>query len=125
ERVRVRIKNVRLPVAGERSDVSAQRTKQLIGVAGQNPGVEEWIAQVARYVVRDAERGRPGQRDREANVGDGGNGRIAQSAARVTRHEPFAPANADGWRIRRRRPRGLRPSGWRGWRRPGRAGCRR
>jgi hypothetical protein len=70
KRVRVRMKDVGVPIAGEGTEMSFQGAQQMIRIPGENPAVEEWIAEVAGDIARQAPGERPGQRDRERAVGD-------------------------------------------------------
>ena len=53
-------------VLAERLEVTAERAQQMLRVPGQDPGVEQRIAEVGRQVARETARERPGQDDGRA-----------------------------------------------------------
>ena len=67
----MRVVDVRLPVVAERLKLTAERAQQMVRVPRQNPGVEQWIAEVGREIARQPACQRPGQDDCQQRVRNG------------------------------------------------------
>jgi hypothetical protein len=83
ERQRMRIVDVGVPVAGERGQIAPDRAQQMVGVPGENPAVEERVAEIARKVPCEPSDERPGERDRQRGIGERRDERVARAGALV------------------------------------------
>ncbi len=77
ERQRCRVKDVRIEESRDAREIAAGDREKLLRVPGEDPHVEERIAEIRRHVASETARKRPRQDEREEQVRCGSDRRLS------------------------------------------------